>query len=298
MTFKTVQNTILCALFTLVCACQQTNTNTQKNDNTRVKDSLTTLLSKKDSVIHVLSNQLISQTRLLEDTKSKIPTDCVKMEYINFLFTDSPFLLHKDQLVKTIIDELQLDRNNIMTQVWEYSFPYTSKDNTNYVQSKIGMINHLWNTVDRSTESINTLLTDNDKLKIYDLFKHNTIYKDSGIAAIVKGLITAYNEIENNENAQYHFNTLKSRLYDTTDDYSQLEETERIANEDLASATVTDILSDENYTTYPESYSYIGNRVFYVYSFWARRQTEGNQDVVYLLLKQLDNTLAPNDEEH
>ena len=82
MTFKTVQNTILCALFTLVCACQQTNTNTQKNDNTRVKDSLTTLLSKKDSVIHVLSNHVISQTRLLEDAKSKIPTDCVKMEYV------------------------------------------------------------------------------------------------------------------------------------------------------------------------------------------------------------------------
>ncbi|QCE40947.1 hypothetical protein [Psychroserpens sp. NJDZ02] len=304
MLLKKLQNAVVGALFILTCSCQQSTNNQQANDTAykkqlAAKDSLITILTAKDSVINTLSKQLLDQTKKTDSIKNFNLNNYINVDYVSFLFKETPFLLDKSDLVKTIITALELNQNNVLSQAYETGFPYTAKDTSKYdidFSDKLDLINYIWNIVDRSPESINTLLTDTDKRSLYALFKSNTLYKDSGIEALVKGLITAHDEIENIEESKHYFNNLKPQLYDSSD--NSYYEARRIVDEDLTTSHIKEVLSDKNYNIYSGSNSHLEHRIFFVYSFWARRQTEGNQDIVYQLLKELDHNVSPNLEEY
>ena len=190
-----------------------------------------------------------------------------------------------------------------MPQLFETFMFYKSYEEDspyhNLIPDKLSAINALWDNADRSPEAIKAFLTEKDKDLIINLFKNNSIYKDAGLYAIAKALITAYDEIDSDKQSQQDLLELKLYLYKTqlspdlsTDEYVKYIEKQEELIQNLSSEVVSDILSIENYSAYPETQSFIDNRLFLVYSFWARRNKEGNSKVVYNLIKEMHSKIT------
>lgn len=133
---------------------------------------------------------------------------------------------------------------------------------------------NLWNNIDRSSISLEKLYTDNDKRFIYLLFAHNDYYKKTGMQCMVEGLLRAYEEMHENEELLENIYHIAADDEDDTDIWNYLET-------EIATKEMRSILSDENYANDGD----FNNRIFYVYTFWARRYNEGNMDFVYKIMK-------------
>jgi len=144
----------------------------------------------------------------------------------------------------------------------------------------------LWNGIDRSSESIEKLFSDNDKRFVYSLFLHNDYYKTSGMQCVVEGLLLAHQELEGKEET---LDSLYIRAFDR-DAYDMYDDAYTMVD-NLLTEEMKTVLSDENYNN---SKSEISNREFYVYSFWARRYHEGNSDIIYKIIKEFHEHVKNN----
>lgn len=139
-------------------------------------------------------------------------------------------------------------------------------------------INLLIYNFSRSADILEDFFKAENKRDVYLLFGNNTLYRDTGIQAMVIAMVEAHQELEDKE-------SLLSDFYRNADnagfDYFN----------NIASNKVKELLSDENYSNYDNSWSDLDRRVFYVYSFWARRNHEENSEIVYKLLKELHENL-------
>lgn len=131
---------------------------------------------------------------------------------------------------------------------------------------------HLWNNIDRSAERIASLYTENDKKFVYSLFSQNNYYKTSGMQCVVEALLLAHKDLEGQEEVvqSIYENAVSEEfgLIDALIDAIKSEET-------------TAFYADKNYN---DEYFMASQCEFYVYTFWARRQHEGNSDIIYSII--------------
>lgn len=295
---------ITCLICILIFSCDEDQTK-------KYQDSALSLekeIASKDSIIQTLSNSTKITSKKVDSLETLYKNDFVDSNYVLFLLEHKNLFVDKEKLMKSIISILDIENYDIMPQLFETSMFYKSYEQDspyyNLITDKVSAISVLWENADRSPEAIKAFFTEKDKVTIVKLFENNSLYKDAGLYAIVKALITAYDEIEDDEQSQRILQELKSSLYKTqlnpdldTDEYFEIREKQEDQVNNLISATVTDILSEENYSSHPESSSQIENRLFLVYSFWARRDKEGNKEVVYNLIKELHSKITKENFE-
>lgn len=255
-------------------------------------------LTAKDSIINVISGDLDKSNYKIENSNAEILTleNQINAEtLISFTGEYTPIINTKN-LIKFAFKSHDLDNINIMTSIWSSEALVNRQilGKINPTLDKFSVLNHIWSSVDRSPENLKKLITPKEKQVLYLLFKNNNLYKESGASSIVKALLTAYTEVENNESIRYE-NDLTNKMYSQDPDadnyWDVYEEIENTIN-DFASEEVKDILSDENYSSKKDQGSKLSNRVFFVYSFWIRRYKEKNQTLVYELLKELHQNVS------
>jgi len=266
-----------------------------QNDYKTEKENIETLekeIALKDSTIVAIINEgrdLKIKAATLQNLSGR---KYIKKDHYSFLLKHKNILTDKESVVRAVIEELSLETSDIMPQLFEtYVFNNYGKNifyrNLNH---KSEALVALWNNVDRSPEAIKSFLTENDKLMLVNIFKNNTIYKDSGLSAIAQSLLTSYEEIEASEQDKQHLYNLKRVIYeepyDLDDDSDYYTEARRLIQE-LTSEQVNTLMALENYSAYQDSGSELNNRLQLIYTFWARRLKENNKEEVYHLIKEL-----------
>lgn len=255
-------------------------------------------LTAKDSIINVISEDLDKSNHKIENNNAEILTleNQINAETLISFTGDYTPIINTKNLIKFAFKSHDLDHINIMTSIWSSQALVNRKilGKVNPTLDQFSVVNHIWSSVDRSPENLKKLITPKEKQVLYLLFKNNNLYKESGASSIVKALLTAYTEIENNESIRYE-NDLTNKMYSQDPDadnyWDVYEEIENTIN-NFASEEVKDILSDENYSSKKDQGSKLSNRVFFVYSFWIRRYKEKNQTLVYNLLKELNQNVS------
>ncbi|MBL3658755.1 hypothetical protein [Fulvivirga sediminis] len=254
-------------------------------------------LNEKDSTITELTAKLKRHSELLELLHNELYEETVNKNSVIELFRGFDFFADKGKLCKTIVDLMKLrEKNAITIFMGDRWYFYKGPDYERFsANNELGVMRILWNNIDRNTAYINAFLTEDVKQSIYAVFEDNTIYEDSGMSLMVSALLTAYNEIEMGEESNSHFFHLKQMLYDNSEEsesYEHWKECRRIANELLVSEEVMSILSDESYATSSSNYIDVDHMIFYTYSFWCRRDREGNSEAVYQLLSEFHQNVA------
>lgn len=140
--------------------------------------------------------------------------------------------------------------------------------------------NYLWNKIDRSPENIKKLISENDKQFLYSLFDGNNFYKKSGVQSMVEGLLLSYREINESD-----------WLLDKFQNFPQKYEFQYVIVDDAISEEMLEVLADYKYSFYGENTD-IEQRVYYVYSFWARRFKEGNSELVHQMLQDFHENVV------
>jgi len=179
--------------------------------------------------------------------------------------------LDKKYIVKHITDYLAIDKSPILDAIY-YFKPNVDEDSPLF---------YLLMNINRSTENLKKIISPDDLNFLYLWFKGNNYYKASGMQNIVSGLLLAHQEFEENPRK---LEKLRYRL--VTLDYANFREIE-----DIKTSKMEALLAANNYSIYNNE-SFLGSRLFYVYSFWVRRNKEGNSAYVYELLKDIHKHLA------
>ena len=255
-------------------------------------------LTAKDSIINVISGDLDKSNHKIENSSAEILTleNQINAETLISFTDESAPIINTKNFIKFAFKSHDLENTNIMSSIWWKGAFINSKQfgKPRLALDEFSIINYIWSSIDRSPENLKKLITPKEKQVLYLIFKNNNLYKDSGASSIVKALLTAYTEVENNESIRYE-NDLTSKMYSQVqyaDNYWDVyEEIENTIN-DFASEEVKGILSDENYSPKKGQESKLSNRVFFVYSFWIRRYKEKNQTLVYELLKELHQNVS------
>jgi len=134
---------------------------------------------------------------------------------------------------------------------------------------------YFYNNFSRDPENLKEVFSDDLIDLISNYFANNSNYKDARIYNVVKALLYAYDELEGYELMEDFYYELKNN-----DGMDYVEE--------LSSEVVEDVL----YCDYEEEDCFYSFDSFYVYSFWARRYHEGNEEVVYAILKKLHESIS------
>ena len=285
-------------LFLIVILFVLYSCNTKTEEQQIKINNLQTQLTVKDSIINVISEDLDKSNHKIENSNAEISTleKQINAETLISFTSESTPILNTTNFIKFAFKSRDLENTNIMTSIWNGGAFINSKQfgKARLTLDDSSIINYIWSSIDRSPENLKKLITPKEKQVLYLLFKNNNLYKDSGASSIVKALLTAYTEVENNESIR-HENDLTNKMYSQdpyADSYSDVyEEIENTIN-DFASEEVKGILSDENYYSSSGRESKLSNRVFFVYTFWIRRYKEKNQTLVYELLKELHQNVS------
>lgn len=234
------------------------------------KDSIDAEYRNQELLVDKLSDSLhknIYTGANIEDSSSfQILTNYTDFSYSTsnkdvFSFIFSYFLLNDDSLMSNISD---------FNNVWDKDLPSFNE------------IRHLWINIDRDPETIERLYTDNDKRFIYSLFSQNNYYKTSGLQCIVEGLLLAHKEFEEFDEPE----ELLDSLYNSA--ISDQSET-AIMIDGIKSEEMKVVLANENYN--PQGNSDIYYRMYYVYTFWARRQHEGNSALIFKIMSDFHKSV-------
>ncbi len=288
MQLKTTSKLLFVVLF---FSCNQI----RKKDNClELEEKLIQENKLKDKEISRLSIENLK----LKDRISNIESSSgnfVKREYINFTLTT------RSNLVESIFKELDFDKFDFYRQLTNLNGGRIYDDfKEAWVQNSLDVVKFMWHSIDdRSTESIKSLFPLKDRNKFFRFLSNNESYKKSGLAAIVQGLIFTYEEINENEEKRSLFSEFEECLYTNDDENKLISDSpcNEILSEFIATDRVKNLLNGLNYSELRNQQGdFTSERVFYVYSFWARRFQEKNDKLVYNILKDLQNVVFDNPE--
>ncbi|MGG6229173.1 hypothetical protein [Tenacibaculum sp. SDUM215027] len=269
---------IINALAMFFCSC---NLDQEKNEKLEkelisykkqyalLKDQYKNIVKQNDSINNIVTQKFIDR------------------EYLDFFVNNTyKYSLNKRNLVTFVFNKIGLNKNDVLGELWNNGlFSFYNFENNAEITSKSDFFTYLWFKIDRSPEFITSFLSNEDKKYIYTLFENNSFYKDSGLEAMVKGLLISYEQVENNPE-------LLQKIYKLAKDEKEyVGDTVDFIEGELDIFDVSSVLDDINYSTYPNESKRI-NRIGYVYKFWARRYEEDNKEAVYNLLKELHSNLS------
>lgn len=186
------------------------------------------------------------------------------------LFSKTP---SKEILFRYIKNGLNLDKFNITAALWE-----------NYYSNSINL-DHYWigrtmlKEFRRESDFISAYFGNDEINTIIKLLKEDNTYFNAGIHIMVEGLLLAYDELHNQTD---FLNKTKDARADEKA-YHKLIET--AYSPEVKKLTV--LLTDDHEPCY--------NKLFIIYSFWARRHYENNAEIAYKILKQVHSRMVGND---
>ncbi|WP_158978005.1 hypothetical protein [Cellulophaga sp. L1A9] len=158
---------------------------------------------------------------------------------------------------------------------------------------------------DRSSENIHQFFSEETISILVSVFPYE-YYDKSGIKVTCEALIRVYEELDEEEfNHIYEVFNTPSRYING--EWVNTSEIHMKYINSIASDDVINILrKDKIYTNFDfNSDHYVqniygqgcridatSNRLLYIYSFWGRRQNEGNKKIVYEILKKINNKIT------
>ncbi len=148
-------------------------------------------------------------------------------------------------------------------------------------------LNELYTNFKRTPENIANVFNENTINHIANLFNNKLLFKDYKIYTVLKGLLLTYEEMDD-----YECNRLGELLRLEEEDYGLYGQECRNAFNDRVSEDLKTLLFEGEYfkKNTGKEFDY-EKRVFYLYSFWARRYKEKNKEVVFEILKKLDDKI-------
>ena len=275
----------------LIIACKpETNDVTTKyiahleSENESLKKEIDSLKNevKNKSELSINEKTDFSLDDLLEFNRLFNASDYVKIVKEEFL--SSGLFMNKTTLLEYLYNKLEFENNSILGSFLSNDMFWTNTDGVSIgdfdSSNSLSQFNYLWNKIDRSPENINKLISEKDKQFLYSLFKGNNYYKKSGTQSLVEGLLLSYKEINDSEYLLERFHNFP---VDFEFQYDLIDE--------ATTSEMLEVLADYNYSFYNENTD-LDTRVYYVYSFWARRFKEGNSELVNQMLQELHENVV------
>ncbi|QXP58455.1 hypothetical protein [Olleya sp. HaHaR_3_96] len=276
---------LLIFIISIALSC---NSNKNKEKVEQLEQQLEIQKNKKDSLLQINRSLTIEKKELAKKKEDK-EENYVKEENIRHLLEeDSWITIDNKKLLSFVFEDLNLEKRDLETAIrtsWIFypaygEYPFWSEDY---------FANHMISKINRSTESLEKMLTTEIKALAYSIFKQNNLYKNCGAYSIVKSLLLSYEGFKNEKEplAQIYQIASKSRKQDDAI-------TPIIMS--MATKEILDALSDLNYTTYKKySFTRQETRLVTIYTFWARRYNEGNLEFTYSILKELHQNMTNED---
>jgi len=137
----------------------------------------------------------------------------------------------------------------------------------------------------RATKFLNAFFDEKNIDFIISILNKDNIYKNSRLDLYTHSLLEAYEKMGENDHA------LLDELYNLSKNgyFKNEEEINTLLNK-------VNNLDEDIYETSFKNYVSGMNGFFNIYSFWARRQQEGNSEVVYTIMKKIDTKLTQHNE--
>lgn len=258
-----MKNFIRLILILTILSCKTENTDTKKlqDEIAKLKDSIV-LLQKNISMSNIEEVTEVNQT---ESTEIKDYDDTPFEEAYNKIKSDIDTVNLLKQTKRIFILSEYNDIMRTLTNNWDG------------LKGEYFLSNRGW----RSNSFLKGLLTDKGSNILIDYLKRNNTYKSSKTNYYVDGLIDAYNTINDEDHLLleelheisldgYHKN--KEEINNLLDRLNKLEE---------------NIFK----TKFKDYASGMDDNGFILYSFWARRHNEGNKEVIYKILKNVQTKM-------
>ena len=282
-----IKKAIVCLLLLVIASC-----NNDKNSKDKITELENQIKHQKiiNSSLEKYNESLKNSKKHLENKK----TESVEIKKsISFIITESlDILSDKKEMIQYIFNDFNLKNYDVRRGIAN-SFSFLSYQDFCTFDTKDDYYSFIICKIDRSPENLRKILTPQVKDNIYNLFKNNKIYKESGSEAMLKASLLVYEDLQGYE-------YILEEIYSVAkeEDYDKLSELVSKTFNDRDLKEVQSILKYENYTSYKiEDYLTSESRVSYLYTFWARRHHEGNADYVYELLKEFHTNVATDDIE-
>jgi len=244
----------------------------EKGEITQLERKLNKLESEYNSKKDLVYSLCLDENEELEFQIEKNSSDRDKR--LSFLLKDdSWFVVNKENLLKMFIEDVQLKEYDVERGLaMSYMFYPLDIEYRNPLENHYNFTQYLVSKIDRSPESLATFFTPEVKETGYTLLRHNNLYRDSGVYAMVKSLVLAY------EGFEYKKEPL-SRIYSIASGEGEGD------YEDIRSIV-------SSLATNASEYSTVKSRLTTIYTFWARRYHEGNLEFTYSLLKEIHRNVA------
>lgn len=242
------------------------------------------------------------------------------------------YYVHKDTIKETLPNGLDFITNpkEIITQFFNENniasgcgFEYTlfenelllkkNNDSKNFiVEDALSIIDKSIYYFDRGAENIRLFFSDSMLKNISEILSHK-VYKKSGLKYSLEALLTAYDNLNDAQlDTLYKVCSLKKLPSEAYKDGAIDSDVNlykmKFINTIVSQNVITILRQDPNYEAYnfnayerniysaAEDCGIDGmpNKLFYTYSFWARRYKEGNKDIVYKVLKSFVEKMNNN----
>lgn len=277
-----IKKSILCLLLLVIVSC-----NKDKNTSDKITELENQIKHQKiiNTSLEKYNEQLKRSKENLENKKSE---NLELKKTISFVIAESlDILSDKKEMIQYIFNDFNLEDYDVRRGIAN-SFSFLSYQDFSNFDTKDDYYSFIILKIDRSPENLRKILTPQVKDNIYNLFKNNNIYKESGSEAMLKASLLVYEDLRGYEYILEEIYSLAKE-----EDYEKLSELVSKTVNDRDLKEVQSILKYENYTSYKiEDYLTSESRVSYLYTFWARRHHEGNADYVYELLKEFHTNVA------
>jgi len=165
-----------------------------------------------------------------------------------------------------------------------YYYDVRGIDGPNYMCK----LNELYSNFERTPENISKVFNERILNHIALLFNKNILPKNYKTYGVLKGLLMTYEELNDEDcDRLYQLLALKDQNY-----FEYVDQCDE-AFKNQISFRVKDYVTATPYIQYYDNTDAgFDKRLFYLYSFWARRYHEGNKEAVYEILKRLDEKIT------
>jgi len=240
------------------------------------------------TILKKIKNQLPSKT---ETDNLDFEKNTIESKILNDNFTAFDF---NEEALNLLISKMDVRENYFERFIAENSIFIPRIDvsdreffSDRYSTKLMGKLNEAYSDFDRSPENIKIIFNESLINHIAFLFNNGLLPKDQRIYDVLKGLLLTYDEMQDDECL---------RLFQIIKKYEYEYENMRNEFDKKCSDKVREFVFDggdfkssiKNDSDIDFGFS---KRIFYLYSFWARRYKEGNKETVYKILKEIDEKI-------
>ncbi|QXP58559.1 hypothetical protein [Olleya sp. HaHaR_3_96] len=243
-------------------------------------------VSKKEKEIKSLkkSNNVLSSVE--ESLRIKIANNLVKKEELSFLIKPNSWLsINNKKMLEFFLETTNFKKNDVESAIKNSWMIHPGYGDKYPFANEEFFANHMISKIDRSSESLEKIITPEIKKLIYTVFKQNNLYKDCGAYSMVKSSLLAYESFKDSKD-------VLSQIYQIASESDINHKTIKSIISSLVTNEILDTLNDLNYSNYPKKYSTEESRLITIYTFWARRYNENNLEFTHTILQELHQNIT------